>query len=346
LSPSAADLSVTPVGTNTLNVHSDGSTLFCGFTAGVYTYPASGFNPTTCGAGTTDLMAALAVYNPGWSAPISGSDWIGVTANGGPSSDYRAETGLYVYQETFTLPVGATSVTLNLGALADNAVAVYLNGTLLGGQTVTDCNTAPCNWSPAGQLTISSTGGATLYTDGTTLNRLTFALINTPIGYPLTSGPLGGPAPSYGCFRAPQTNGTAGFGSTLVATSPDHVYSGRTTTIVGGIGCENPTGVDFKGTITWTVAVTTWCSPGFWKNHEDLWSQYLLTKYSTLVGAADLSKKAPAGDPTLQQVIENPQTYGGPATNSVADFLSNKAFGTPIGSGVESCPDPGSITVH
>ena len=105
-------------------------------------------------------------------------------------------------------------------------------------------------------------------------------------------------------------------------------------------------GLDFAGTVTWTNPTTTWCSPGFWKNHEELWSQYLLVKYSTLSGAAALSKKAPAGDPTLQQVIENPQTYGGPATNSVADFLSNKAFGTPIGSGVESCPNPDAITVR
>jgi len=347
LSPSAANLSVTPVGSNSYNIHSDGSTLFCGFTAGVYTYPAEGFNPTTCDGGTLDLMSALAVYNPGWSAPISGSDWIGVTANGGPSSDYRAETGLYVYQETFTLPTGATSVTLNLGAMADNSVAVYLNGHLLGSQTITDCNASPCNWTPSGQLTITSASGATLFTDGTTLNRLTIALINTPIGYPLLTAPLGGPAPNYGCARPVQPSGEAGFGTAFtVPTSPAHVYSGRTTTIVGGVGCENPTGVDFKGTLSWTIAVTTWCSPGFWKNHESLWTQYLNTKYSTLVGAADLSKKAPAGDPTLQQVIENPQIYGGPATNSVADFLSNKAFGTPIGSGVESCPDPGSITVH
>ena len=57
-----------------------------------------------------------------------------------------------------------------------------------------------------------------------------------------------------------------------------------------------------------------------------------------------MGNKTPAGaNPTLQQVVENPQIYGGPATNSVADYLSNKFFGTPIGSGVESCPDPSSF---
>jgi hypothetical protein len=93
--------------------------------------------------------------------------------------------------------------------------------------------------------------------------------------------------------------------------------------------------------------LTTWCSPGFWKNNgRDLWTAYHNVKYSTLVGAAPLGKKAPAGyDPTLLEVIDDPSVYGGPATNSVADFISNKAFGTPIGSGVESCPNPNSIIV-
>ena len=346
LSPLGADLSVTPVGTTSLNIHSDGSTLYCAAEQinGTYTFPAEGYNPSGCDGGTLDLMAALAVYNPGWSAPIAGSDWIGITANGGPSSDYRAETGRYVFQETFTIPTGATNISLNLGALSDNAVAVYLNGHLLGSQTITDCNAAPCNWQTTNQLNVTG-AGATFFADGVTLNKLTVVLINTPIGFPLTTGPLGGPAPNYGCYRDPQPSGTAGFGGAAVSTSPDHLYAGRTKTIVAGIGCENPTGVDFSGTVTWTLAVTTWCSPGFWKNHEELWTAYLNVPYSTLSGAAALSKKAPAGDPTLQQVIEHPEIYGGPATNSVADFLSHLAFGTPIGQGVESCPNPGTITL-
>jgi hypothetical protein len=92
--------------------------------------------------------------------------------------------------------------------------------------------------------------------------------------------------------------------------------------------------------------ITTWCSPGFWKNNgRDLWTAHQGEKYSTLSAfAAPLSKKAPAGyDPTLLEVIDNPSIYGGPATNSVSDYLSNLAFGTPIGSGVESCPGPGAI---
>jgi hypothetical protein len=106
----------------------------------------------------------------------------------------------------------------------------------------------------------------------------------------------------------------------------------------------DPTGLTFCFTVTQTLLpTTTWCSPGFWKNHEDLWTAYLNTKYSVLQGlfdAAPLSKKAPAGDPTIQQVVENPDIYGGPATNSVADYLSHIFFGTPYGAGVESCPGP------
>jgi hypothetical protein len=105
--------------------------------------------------------------------------------------------------------------------------------------------------------------------------------------------------------------------------------------------------------VSWVVpVVTTWCSPGFWKNQGfDLWAQYHDKLYSSLNPAgAPLSKKAPTSgpgsNPTLAEVISNPSVYGGPATNSVADFLSNKAFGTPIGSGVESCPNADDITVH
>jgi hypothetical protein len=113
-------------------------------------------------------------------------------------------------------------------------------------------------------------------------------------------------------------------------------------------GCENPMGLNFAGTVSWTAASTTWCSPGFWKNNgRDLWTSKQSLPYLATLGAlgipgfpAPLGKKAPAGDPTLLQVIDNPSIYGGPATNSVADYLSNLAFGTPIGSGIESCPGP------
>jgi hypothetical protein len=102
----------------------------------------------------------------------------------------------------------------------------------------------------------------------------------------------------------------------------------------------NPTGLDFCFHVAFNppvVVSTTWCSPGFWKNHGlNTWIGLQGVKYSTLIGAAPLSKKAPPGDPTLLTVISNPNTYGGPAANSVADYLAFLAFGTPIGSGIEN----------
>jgi hypothetical protein len=351
ISPSAASLSVTP-GTNSLTIVSDGSTQYCssaqlngGNTAvGDWSIPGT-FAPIASGCGTAlDLTSAINVYNPGWSMPFTGSSWIGITTKGGPSSDYRPNPGRYVFQETFSVPANVTNAVLDLHVKGDNVAAVYLNGTLLGAQPNTDCNSGTCNWNSDLHLTANLTAG-TNYT-------LTFVVSDLPTGFPITTGPTGGPAPQYACPTRPfQTNGTAGYTATLVPTSPNHVVAGggagtpmTNIGLANQAGCENPMGLDFAGTVTWTPpVVTTWCSPGFWKNHEELWTGLLTVKYSTLSGAAPLSNKAPAGDPTIQQVIENPQIYGGPATNSVADYLSHIFFGTPIGQGVESCPDPSSI---
>jgi len=358
---SSPDLSVVAgPGANTLTIASDASTQLCptGQVNGDYTVPAS-YAPILAGCvAAPSLMPALAVYNPGWDAPITGSSWIGPTAN---SSDYRTTPGRFVFQETFTLPAGVTNPSLHLTSMADNVVAVYLNGHLVGTQTVQDCNTAPCNWSVAGQLTLTDNTASDFVIGGT--NILTVLLIDTPIGFPLLTGPLGGPAPNYGCARPVQPNGSAGFGTPQnVPTSPAHVVANRQSNIsnlgaANQSGCENPTGVDYKGTVTWTVpVVTTWCSPGFWKNHPDTppWpAGYQTLLYNSFSGqyvrepktfvGYDFGKKDGSSNPTLLEVISNPSIYGGAATNNVADILSNKVFGTPIGQGVESCPDPSSF---
>jgi hypothetical protein len=79
-----------------------------------------------------------------------------------------------------------------------------------------------------------------------------------------------------------------------------------------------------------------WCSPGYWKNHPDeadvaaaaCGINLDTTTYSSEFGAAP--PRSPLGiregapeDPTLRQVLDNPQWYGGPATNLVADRLSD-----------------------
>jgi len=349
-----ASLSVTGGPASPLTIVSDGSTQFCtGATQqvnGDYTIPGS-FGPFT-GCGTAlDLTTALNSYNPGWSMPFAGSDWIGFNAKGGPSNEYRANPGRYTYQETFSVPTGVTNPVLDLHVKADNVAAVYLNGTLVGQQANTDCNpdVTTCNWNGDLHITRNLTAG-TAYT-------LTFLVIDLPTGAFSSESGVGGPAPQYGCTtRFPQPTGTYGYTSDTAQTAPNHVVAGGGTGVgitnlgaANQAGCENPTGLDFAGTVTWTpAATTTWCSPGFWKNNgRNLWTAYHDVLYLSLDPAgAPLSKKAGAGaNPTLLQVIDSPNTYGGPATNSVADFLSNLAFGTPIGSGVESCPGPGKITV-
>jgi len=344
LRSSEASFSVT--GTNPLTIVSDASTQYCGSVqlnggnnaVGDWSIPVT-FAPVA-GCGTAvNLMPALSVYNPGWSAPFTGSSWIGITTKGGPSSDYRPNPGRYVFQETFSVPSGVTTASLDLHVKSDNVAAVYLNGVQIGAQTNTDCNSGTCNWNSDLHIVQPLTAG-TAYT-------LTFVVSDLPTGFPLTTAPLGGPAPQYGCPTRPASDGVVGFTSTVSPTRPNHIVAGggagTAMTNIGTAsqaGCENPMGLDFAGTVTWTVPVTTWCSPGYWKNHLDAWSVANQTKlYSTLVGAAPLGNKTPAGaNPTLLEVISNPQIYGGPATNSVADYLSFVAFGTPIGRGIESCP--------
>jgi len=364
-------------GANQQTIASNAATLYC---AGAQQNGDTTIAPATyvvagCGAGTLDLGgnvvnaatgnatpgSALASYNPGWSAPFTGSDWIGITTKGGPSSDYRPNPGRYVFQEVFTVPASVTNPVLDLHVKSDNVVGVYLNGKLIGSQPNSDCNVAPCNWNIDTHIVDNT--AADFVIGGS--NVLTFRVIDLPTGYPSlvlqANGGFGGPAPQFGCPSRPfQVNGMVGFTGGPVPTSPNHVIAGggagtpiTNYGLANQAGCENPMGLDFVGTISWTVPVvtTTWCSPGFWKNNgRDLWTAYHNVLYSTLVGAAPLGKKAPTSgagsNPTLLQVIDNPNIYGGEATNSVADFISNKAFGTPIGSGVESCPGPGAITVH
>jgi len=320
---------------------SGATTQFCsaGTVIHGYTIPASYAPLAGCGT-AFDLSANLAnSYNPGWSVPLTGSAWIGPNAT---SNEYRTAPGTYVFQTTFTIPAGVTNPVLNDTLKSDNAVAVFLNGFKVEQQVIADCAAAPCNWDAGGTFIISDANAAHFIIGGT--NTITVLLVDTPNGGTAGNG--------YACIKTPQPNGWKGFvfdAAHAEPTSPNHIVAGWTQTMTATTGCENPTGLDFHGTVSWVVPVTTtWCSPGFWKNNgRDLWTQYYTKKYSTLVGAAPLGKKAPAGyDPTLLEVIDNPDIYGGPATNSVADFLSNKAFGTPIGSGVESCPNADDIIVH
>jgi hypothetical protein len=90
-----------------------------------------------------------------------------------------------------------------------------------------------------------------------------------------------------------------------------------------------------------------WCSPGFWRNNYDkhgasAWPQpavdYANTLYSAIpspvagFGKPALKNGAPA-NATALQVLESPQTYGGPAFNYVGTWLSDLV-------GLNVQPDP------
>ena len=65
--------------------------------------------------------------------------------------------------------------------LADNVVAVYLNGHKLGQQAMVDCNDGafgPCHWTAGGTLTVSDNTAADFNNPG--LNYITFLVNNKP----------------------------------------------------------------------------------------------------------------------------------------------------------------------
>jgi len=72
-----------------------------------------------------------------------------------------------------------------------------------------------------------------------------------------------------------------------------------------------------------------WCSPGYWRQpqHLDSWVATGIApteKYLSYFDASTLGRKAPAGaDPTLLEVLEAPEIYGGEAFNNVGDLLSD-----------------------
>jgi len=71
---------------------------------------------------------------------------------------------------------------------------------------------------------------------------------------------------------------------------------------------------------------SNWCSPGYWRNHPAAWEATGISPtapYSGYFAANTLSMKASNKNPTLEQVLQAPQTYGGDAFNNVGDLLSD-----------------------
>jgi len=224
---------------------SGATTQFCsaGTVIHGYTIPASYAPLAGCGT-AFDLSANLAnSYNPGWSVPLTGSAWIGPNAT---SNEYRTAPGTYVFQTTFTIPAGVTNPVLNDTLKSDNAVAVFLNGFKVEQQVIADCAAAPCNWDAGGTFIISDANAAHFIIGGT--NTITVLLVDTPNG--------GNAGNSYACIKTPQPNGWKGFvfdAAHAEPTSPNHIVANWTQTMTATTGCENPTGLDFSGTVSWVV---------------------------------------------------------------------------------------------
>ncbi len=106
-------------------------------------------------------------------------------------------------------------------------------------------------------------------------------------------------------------------------------------------------------TNTYTPPAIEWCSPGYWKNHPEeaaiaaaAGGFSLSDTYASQFGAAPALKNKALKDgasanPTLQQVLDHPQWYGGDAYNKVADLLSDSHPDLEFDEGdarVENCP--------
>ncbi|MFP8960987.1 hypothetical protein ACLIYP_10570 [Streptomyces nanhaiensis] len=117
-------------------------------------------------------------------------------------------------------------------------------------------------------------------------------------------------------------------GTTTNGTATNGMTTGMTT---GTATNGTTTGMTTNGTTT-NGGAAQWCSPGFWKNnYPEAWGPTGYTgneTYSSVFGAPPprspqgINQNAPT-DPTLFQVVDNPQWYGGDAANNVADLLSD-----------------------
>ena len=352
LTPGNPDLAV--VLQQTINSGSNIS--YCGFNAtqnpvvGTVYAPPAGGNPCIA---ANDLQTALASYNPGWGASFNGTDhWIGPTDHldplfpGALSNQYVADVGSYSFQFTFTVPANAISLTNGfvLNVKSDNAVQVYLNGSHIGGNdgNMQDCPTSQtnCNWTAAGAVTATGTPVIGV-------NTVRIDLLGSAIGFQLA-----GFTPRSTCAQGPQFFGFAGFSGPQNVPTPQHLDGPNHNLVPNWViaTCKNPTGVDFTAAVSYDIASTIWCSPGFWKNNgRDLWTSLQGLLYNThgpypndpqTFAGFDFGKKTGSQNPTMLQVIDNPSVYGGAATNNVASFISNALFGTPITANpVENCPD-------
>ena len=65
-----------------------------------------------------------------WHSAIGNSSWVSFNAASGPTSNYVAPNGNYIYSTTFNLSTAANDLG-TLSVLADDTVSIFLNGTLI-----------------------------------------------------------------------------------------------------------------------------------------------------------------------------------------------------------------------
>jgi hypothetical protein len=215
------------------------------------TNPVAGtFNGQDCATTANNLTLALAIYTPGfplgeWTLPFAGSSWIGPNGDDAPSSDYRARVGTYEYVTSFNVPPGATNLALQMQVKSDNAAVAYLNGSEIGRNAILeDCTVEQepnCNWVVP--LNIDNQG-ASFNVGGA--NTIRIDGVNTRVG---EVSPAPGNTARATCADGPEQFGSAGFGGALVLTALGHELANWS-----AVGCQNPTGVDFRAKIFFTPA--------------------------------------------------------------------------------------------
>lgn len=113
-------------------------------------------------------------HGTGWTSNTSAAKWIvGEKPGGNDGVDPDRPVGTFDYTLTFDLPTGAQvwAVSITGTGAADDSAAIYVNGTLVSGQTLS-------GYSSTNAFTLNSSN-ATFLNYG---NTLTFRVNNTAIG--------------------------------------------------------------------------------------------------------------------------------------------------------------------
>jgi hypothetical protein len=131
-------------------------------------------------------------------------------------------------------------------------------------------------------------------------------------------------------------------------------YENVASFVTNDTGATGESEVMVLATVDCPVALL-WCSPGFWGNaakfniYDEYINENIVVTPPTSISGEDLYSGIPdelraslkngsPSDPTIDEVLNNPSTYGGPAMNSVADYFAYLlGWGGTQDTG-ESCP--------